>query len=108
MNRRISQIASTLACASFVALAQAAPEGSAATAATYDDLLALFADWRAFEQPALRDGAPDYTSATLARKHADLKSYQARLGAIDSGGWPIEQQVDYQLVRANSNGESLA
>ena len=29
---------------------------------SYQDLLALFAEWRAFERPPLRDGAPDYTA----------------------------------------------
>jgi len=52
----------------------------------------------------LRAGAPDYTAATLAQKHEKLKSYQARLAAIDPSGWPVEQQVDYRLVRAEMNG----
>jgi hypothetical protein len=71
---------------------------------TYDALVALFADWRAFERPAMREGAPDYTAATLARKHAELSSYQARLRAIDPASWPLQQQIDYQLVRAEMNG----
>jgi len=71
---------------------------------SYDDLLALFSDWRAFEQPALRDGAPDYTAATLARKAHELKDFQARLASIDSTRWPVEQQVDYAIVRAEMNG----
>ena len=70
----------------------------------YQALLELFAEWRAFEQPALRHGAPDYTAAAMAAKHAELKAYQARLAAIDAGGWPIEQQVDHHLVRAEMNG----
>jgi hypothetical protein len=36
---------------------------------SYDDLLALFAEWRAFEQPPLLNGAPDYTAATFATRH---------------------------------------
>jgi uncharacterized protein (DUF885 family) len=71
---------------------------------TYEDLVALFSDWRAFERPAMRDGAPDYTAATLTRKHAQLKSYQARLQALQPDAWPITQQVDYQLLRAEMNG----
>jgi len=71
---------------------------------SYDNLLTLFADWRAFERPPLLDGAPDYTAATLGRKQADLKDYQARLAAIDPKGWPVAQQVDYALVRAEMNG----
>ncbi len=71
---------------------------------TYEDLVALFTDWRAFERPAMREGAPDYTAAALARKHNELQAYQARLGALQPSGWSIEQQVDYQLLRAEMNG----
>jgi hypothetical protein len=72
--------------------------------ASYQDLLTLFADWQAFERPALREGAPDYTAATIAHKHIELKSYQTRLAAINPSSWPVEPQVDYQLVRAEMNG----
>ncbi|MGH8286170.1 MAG: hypothetical protein ACRETT_10440, partial [Steroidobacteraceae bacterium] len=80
----------------------AAQEGAAR--GTYQDLVALFADWRAFERPPMREGAPDYTAETLVRKHDELKRYQARLGAISTNGWPVEQQVDYHLLRAEMNG----
>jgi len=72
--------------------------------ASYPDLTKLFAEWRTFERPALRDRAPDYTAATLARKHAELKAWQARLNAIDTTGWTTEQQIDWHLVRAEMNG----
>jgi hypothetical protein len=71
---------------------------------TYGDLVALYEQWRAFEHPPLRDGAPDYTAATVAKRHAELKQYQARLAAIDPGAWPVEQKIDYELVRAQMNG----
>jgi hypothetical protein len=71
---------------------------------SYDNLLALFSDWRAFERPPLLEGAPDYTAAALARKATELKTYQARLAAIDPKSWPVEQQVDHALVRAEMNG----
>jgi hypothetical protein len=81
------------------------PAVSAASAqGNYEDLTALFSEWRAFERPALLDGAPDYTAATLARKHTQLKTYQARLQAIKPNAWPIPQQVDYHLLRAEMNG----
>jgi hypothetical protein len=70
----------------------------------YEDLVALFADWRAFEQPPLRAGAPDYTVETFARRHQELAGFQQRLGAIRPATWPIEQQVDYELLRAEMNG----
>ena len=76
----------------------------ASAAGTYDELVGLFREWQAFERPALRDGAPDYTAPTLARKHAELRVYQSRLAALDPGAWPKEQRIDYELVRAQMNG----
>ena len=76
----------------------------ASAAGTYDDLVGLFHEWQAFERPALRDGAPDYTAPTLARKHAELRAYQSRLAALDPAAWPKEQRIDYELVRAQMNG----
>jgi hypothetical protein len=75
-----------------------------ATGGTYDDLVALFRDWRAFEQPPVLDGAPDYTAATFARRHGELATLQARLAAIDAGAWPIARQIDHEIVRAEMNG----
>ena len=71
---------------------------------SYDNLLKLFENWRAFEQPPLLDGAPDYTKKTTNRRHQELNSYQAWLNAFDISDWPIEQQVDWHLVRAEMNG----
>jgi hypothetical protein len=78
--------------------------GAASAHGGYEDLTALFSEWREFERPALREGAPDYTAAALARKHTELKTYQARLQAIQPQAWPIPQQVDYHLLRAEMNG----
>ena len=62
------------------------------------------ADWRAFEQPPLRDGAPDYTAETFARRHKELRAYRDRLAAIKPDRWPVAQQVDYHVLRAEMNG----
>jgi uncharacterized protein DUF885 len=83
----------------FAASMSAAPQRGA-----YQDLVALFDEFLAFERPTLKDGAPDYTAAALAAKQAKLKTFQSRLAALDSKGWPIEQQVDHALVRATMNG----
>jgi len=86
--------------------AAAAPRAAALPGAsqTYDELVALFEDWRELERPPLRDGAPDYTAERMARAHAQLPGLFARLDAIDRNGWTIEQQVDWHLVRAELNG----
>jgi len=70
----------------------------------YDELLVLFEDWRKFEKPSLLDGAPDYTQETTARRHQELKTYQQRLNTFDISAWPVAQQVDWHLVRAEMNG----
>ena len=88
----------TLSCAS-----SGASRG-ASTGGTYDDLVALFRDWRAFEEPPMREGVPDYTAATTARRHDELKRYRERLAAIDPSSWPIAQRVDHEIVRAEMNG----
>jgi hypothetical protein len=88
----------------FIMSTIAAGTGAQAASGSYQDLVALFDKWLVFERPPLRDGAPDYTVGTIARKHVELKSWQARLAAIDPGGWPVSQQIDYQLVRAEMNG----
>ena len=71
---------------------------------TYERLVSLFHEWRAFEQPPLLDGAPDYTPSRMAAAHAELASYVSRLRAIDTDGWSVEQQIDWHLVRAELNG----
>ena len=71
---------------------------------SYADLLVLFEQWREFERPALRDGAPDYTAAAVSRRHEELKRFQARLAAINPESWPVGQRIDYDLVRAQLNG----
>jgi hypothetical protein len=71
---------------------------------SYDALVGLFAEWRAFETPPLRDGAPDYSAASFERRHAALPKWQARLAAIKPDAWPIPQQVDWHAVRAEMNG----
>ena len=89
-----------------VALVSAATTATGAGAAkgSYDDLLALFRDWQKLEQPTLLEGAPDYTAPAIAMRQAGLAQYQVRLAAIDDSSWPLEQKIDYELVRAQMNG----
>jgi hypothetical protein len=81
------------------AFAQSRPESR-----TYRTLVALFGEWRAFEEPPRIDGVPDYSPATNARRLVELKRLQRRLQAIDTTGWSIPEQVDHHLVRAEMNG----
>lgn len=80
-----------------------APAGGAKST-KYEDLTALFTEWRAFQQPKLVDGVPDYGAAAMAAQQNGLVPMKARLAAIDPSGWPVPQQVDYHIVRAEMNG----
>ena len=79
------------------------PEANGA-AGGYQDLIQLFEDWRAFERPPLLHGAPDYTAERFAARQPEFEKLRARLNAIDPRSWPIEQQVDWHIVRAEMNG----
>lgn len=101
MRRKRGILGSTLSA--LLALIVTSNAGATSSGA-YSDLVALFADWRQFERPALRQNAPDYTAAAMSRTHAALKTYRQRLAALNPGDWPVEQQVDYALLRAEMNG----
>jgi hypothetical protein len=71
---------------------------------SFADLTKLFAEWRAFQLPKLIDGVPDYSAPAMSAQHQELSAYQRRLAAIDTNDWPIGQQVDWHVVRAEMNG----
>ena len=71
---------------------------------SYSDLLTLFAEWRDFESPPLLDGAPDYTAEQFATRDDDYDLLRERLDAFVIDDWPVPQQVDWHLVRAEMNG----
>jgi hypothetical protein len=76
----------------------------AARSTRYEDLVSLFSEWRSFQKPKLVDGVPDYTARAMTAQHRELAAWQRRLASIDPGGWPVNQQVDYHVVRAEMNG----
>ena len=71
---------------------------------SYEVLAQLFEDWREFERPPLRDGAPDYTAERFANAYEEFATYRERLNAIDISDWPVAKQVDWHMVRAEMNG----
>src|SRR5262245_26100427 len=87
-------------CLGVAAKAAAAPPPGG----SYDDLAAFFRQWRSFQKPKIVDGVPDYGAAAMAAQAKELEAYRARLKAIDPSGWPIPQQVDYYVVRAELAG----
>ena len=99
------RLAIVLACllpiTTSVAAAFAAPP---AETGSHSQLVKLFADWRAFNHPAIVKGRPDYSAAAMTRKAAQLPAFQARLKGIDRTGWAAAQTVDYRYVEAEMNG----
>ena len=84
-----------------------APIASAQAASTQDGypaLVKLFEQWREFEHPVMKNSVPDYSASAMSAKAAALPQWRKRLDAIDPKSWPIEQQTDYKLVKAEMNG----
>ncbi len=76
----------------------------AAGPGSHADLVQLFEEWRAFEIPEFVDGVPDYSAAAMARQHAELPQWRLRLNALAPEDWPVAEQIDWHLVRAEMNG----
>jgi Bacterial protein of unknown function (DUF885) len=70
----------------------------------YAELVDLSEAWRSFERPVMNGAVPDYSASAMAAKAKALPQWRKRLDAIDTKGWPIEQQNDYKLVKAEMNG----
>ncbi|MEQ9301429.1 MAG: hypothetical protein RIF33_22820 [Cyclobacteriaceae bacterium] len=70
----------------------------------YSELTALFKEWRSFETPPIREGAPDYTTETFNKRWPEFKKLQTKLTALDTVGWPVDKQVDWYVVWAEMNG----
>ena len=70
----------------------------------YDDLVLLFSDWRNFENPPLLDGAPDYTKERFDNDQSEFLELRKRLNSFDLDNWPIKEQIDWHVVRAEMNG----
>ncbi|MCA1582701.1 MAG: DUF885 domain-containing protein [Acidobacteria bacterium] len=78
--------------------------GSPSPGAGYEGLLSFFREWREFQKPKVVGGVPDYGPRAMAAQQAELAAWRSRLAAIDPSGWPLPQQVDYHVVRAELNG----
>ena len=74
------------------------------TSHDYQDIVALFKEWRTFERPPFKDGAPDYTKATFEKRWPEFKALQSKLNTIDTTNWAIEHKVDWYIVWAEMNG----
>jgi hypothetical protein len=104
MRTQYTHLGPALVAAAILATAGTAHSAETAVTSGYEQLLQLHRDWRAFEQPPLADGAPDYTVDTVLRRYAELPRFRDRLEAIDTSGWTVAQQVDREILRAEMNG----
>ena len=79
-------------------------EDKTVSSSDYQDLVSLFQAFREFVKPKVTNGVPDYTATTMEEQSKGLKKFQSRLATIDPSEWPVSQQVDYHVVRAEMNG----
>jgi len=70
----------------------------------YPVLVKLFQQWREFEHPVMMNNVPNYSASAMAAKAAALPGWRKRLDAIDPKSWPMEEQNDHKLVKAEMNG----
>jgi hypothetical protein len=85
-------------------VAQPTALAAEAPASSYQQVAALFTDWREFNHPAIDKGRPDYSAAAMTKKAKGLAAFRARLKAINHGDWSTEQKNDYRVVEAEMNG----
>ena len=69
-----------------------------------ETLAAIFDQWRSFEKPEMINGAPDYRQETFENRMQNFEELQGKLLSIDTSGWPVPDQVDWTLIRAEMNG----
>src|SRR5688572_11481029 len=91
-------------CALLVMFTGSAHGQQQARRAGYDQLIALFTEWRQFQRPKSVNDVPDYTAAAMTAQQRALPELQRRLAALDTAGWSRAQQVDWRIVRAEMNG----
>jgi hypothetical protein len=77
---------------------------SSAAAGGKPPVEALFEDWRAFETPPSREGAPDYRASTFERRRAELARLRDRLAALEASTVSTDARIDLALLRAEMNG----
>ena len=99
-----SIVARVAVASSLLVVTSCGAPGVATDPGTYDDLLVLFEEWRAFESPDFVNGVPDYSASAMAMKAAQLPEWRARLEALQPEGWAVAEQIDWHLVRAEMNG----
>ena len=112
MYARFDSVISTAILTLFLVVSSASSanttgQGAAAEVAqrgdSYADLVSMFEEFRASGDATNSAGVPDYSAPAVAERYQVLQQFRERLAALDIDAWPIWQQVDYHLVRAEMN-----
>lgn len=69
-----------------------------------EKLETLFNDWRQFEFPPLKKGAPDYSYETFRDRMPEFRKLRERLIEIDKSQLDIESKIDWTIIWAEMNG----
>lgn len=95
---RSAAAAAVLVVASGVA--QAVSANASAADASYDSLVQLFDEFRAWRAEPASATVGDYRQATVQRRLTELGALQARLDAISPDGWSRDRRADWLAVRS--------
>lgn len=76
------------------------PDGPPDGQGSYDDLVTLFAAFTEWKTPTAVNGVVDYSPATVEKRRAELRAFQAKLPDFGVARWDRHRQVDYLAVRA--------
>jgi hypothetical protein len=101
---KLHPISSFVLCALILTGCSAPPTAETKKSNTYSQLVEFFQAWRVFQLPQVKDGVPDYSTASMKKQHDELKNWQKQLQNFDTTGWPIKHQIDWYLVFAEMNG----
>ena len=64
----------------------------------------LYNDWRQFEIPPLKNGAPDYSNETFKNRMPEFRKLRDRLIKIDKSDLETKSKIDWSIIWAEMNG----
>ena len=68
------------------------------------ELEELYNDWRQFEIPPLKNGAPDYSNETFKNRMPEFRKLRDRLIKIDKSDLETKSKIDWSIIWAEMNG----
>lgn len=72
----------------------------AAWSSEYQELVALFDEFRAYKQPQPVNGLVDYSAQAVGARQQQLRQFQQRFDQLKVDDWDRAQKADYLAVRA--------